>query len=275
MSPAIKCLILLAVVALFFVTELIPLAITAMGGAIACGLLGFIPAKQVFSGLSNSTVVLFGGMFVVGASMFYTGLAQKIGNTVVSLCGTGVFQRESGGSGGEVVVLKESDPRPLGVDSGKDDLVSGAFDFEGTGVLGVVDVFCGDLFAFDKDVSGEVLFSSPRHIAAQNSLKRVLFNAGEFDFDPVEVNGVFYGVLHAEVDVAGYVLRNAQPGVTELVELSDLFGVEVDFSLFFDHSLFVSFDSEVFQNVTAFDVDDGSHLFCRKADRCEQNCDKY
>ena len=88
MSPAIKCLILLAVVALLFVTELIPLAITAMGGAIACGLLGFIPAKQVFSGLSNSTVVLFGGMFVVGAAMFYTGLAQKIGNTVVNMCGT-------------------------------------------------------------------------------------------------------------------------------------------------------------------------------------------
>ena len=89
MSPAIKCLILLAVVALLFVTELIPLAITAMGGAIACGLLGFIPVKQVFTGLSNSTVVLFGGMFVVGASMFYTGLAQKIGNGVVKMCGTG------------------------------------------------------------------------------------------------------------------------------------------------------------------------------------------
>ena len=88
MSPAVKCLILLAVVALFFVTELIPLAVTAMGGAIACGLLGFIPAKQVFSGLSNSTVVLFAGMFVVGASMFYTGLAQKIGGVVVGMCGT-------------------------------------------------------------------------------------------------------------------------------------------------------------------------------------------
>ena len=88
MSPAIKCLMLLAVIALFFVTELIPLAITSMAGAIACGLLGFIPAKQVFSGLSNSTVVLFGGMFVVGASMFYTGLAQKIGGTVVKMCGT-------------------------------------------------------------------------------------------------------------------------------------------------------------------------------------------
>ena len=65
MSPAIKCLILLAVVALLFVTELIPLAVTATGAAIACGLLGLIPAKQVFSGLSNSTVVLFAGMFVV------------------------------------------------------------------------------------------------------------------------------------------------------------------------------------------------------------------
>ena len=89
MSQAVKCLILLAVVALLFITELIPLAVTATAGAIACGILGFIPAKQVFSGLSNSTVVLFAGMFVVGAAMFYTGLAQAIGDTVVRLCGRG------------------------------------------------------------------------------------------------------------------------------------------------------------------------------------------
>ena len=88
MSQATKCLILLAVIAIFFVTEIIPLAVTATAGAIACGLLGFIPAKEVFSGLSNSTVVLFAGMFVVGAAMFYTGLAQKVGSTVVKLCGT-------------------------------------------------------------------------------------------------------------------------------------------------------------------------------------------
>lgn len=47
MAPAIKCLIVLAIVALLFITELIPLAITAMSGAIACGLLG-LSAKQVF-----------------------------------------------------------------------------------------------------------------------------------------------------------------------------------------------------------------------------------
>ncbi len=88
MSQAVKCLMLLIVIALLFVTEFIPLAITAMSGAVACGILGFIPVKAVFSGLSNSTVVLFAGMFVVGAAMFYTGLAQKVGNVVVKLSGT-------------------------------------------------------------------------------------------------------------------------------------------------------------------------------------------
>ena len=89
MSPAIKTLIILAVVAIFFITELIPLAVTSMGGAIACGLVGVIPVKTVFSGLSNSTVVLFAGMFVISAAMFHTGLAQLIGERVVRALGTG------------------------------------------------------------------------------------------------------------------------------------------------------------------------------------------
>ena len=88
MTAAVKCLILLSVVALLFITELVPLAITATAGAIACGVLGFIPVKSVFAGLSNSTVVLFAGMFVVGAAMFHTGLAQKLGIGVVKMAGT-------------------------------------------------------------------------------------------------------------------------------------------------------------------------------------------
>lgn len=89
MTPAVTTLLVLGVVALLFVTEIIPLAITAMGGAIALGILGIIPMATVFSGLSNSTVVLFAGMFVIGASMFHTGLAQKLGTTVVHYAGTG------------------------------------------------------------------------------------------------------------------------------------------------------------------------------------------
>ena len=89
MSNASVTLLVLAVVAFFFVTELLPLAVTAMAGAIACGVLGVIPLNQVFSGLSNSTVVLFASMFIVGAAMFHTGLAQKIGAAVVRVTGTG------------------------------------------------------------------------------------------------------------------------------------------------------------------------------------------
>ncbi len=89
MTPAIKCLILLAVVAVLFITEMIPLAMTAISASIACFALGLIPAEQIFIGLADSTVVLFGGMFVVGASMFYTGLAQKIGGGVVRMFGRG------------------------------------------------------------------------------------------------------------------------------------------------------------------------------------------
>lgn len=89
MTPAIKCLILLAIVALLFVTEMIPLAMTAIGASVACCALGLVPENQIFLGLADSTVVLFGGIFVVGAAMFYTGLAQKIGGGVVRMFGKG------------------------------------------------------------------------------------------------------------------------------------------------------------------------------------------
>lgn len=89
MTPAIKCLILLAIVALLFVTEMIPLAMTAIGASVACCALGLVPENQIFLGLADSTVVLFGGMFVVSAAMFYTGLAQKIGGGVVRMFGKG------------------------------------------------------------------------------------------------------------------------------------------------------------------------------------------
>ena len=58
MSPAIKCIILLAVIALLFVTEMIPLAMTAVLAAIACSVLGLVPEEQIFLGLADSTVVL-------------------------------------------------------------------------------------------------------------------------------------------------------------------------------------------------------------------------
>ena len=57
MDAAMLTLGVLAVAAFLFATEIIPLAVTAMGAAIALGLLGVLTPAQVFSGLSNSTVV--------------------------------------------------------------------------------------------------------------------------------------------------------------------------------------------------------------------------
>lgn len=88
MGAAEITLLVLGVAAFFFATEIISLAFTAMGAAIALGLLGILTPQQVFSGLSNSTVVLFAGMFVIGAAMFQTGLAQRIGIAVVKAAGT-------------------------------------------------------------------------------------------------------------------------------------------------------------------------------------------
>ncbi|MBR1886415.1 MAG: SLC13/DASS family transporter [Schwartzia sp.] len=86
-DPSTKCLLLLFVVAVLFITEKIPLAVTSIFAALACWLLGLVPQAEVYKGLSDSTVVLFGGMFIVSASMFYTGLAQAIGGSVVKLFG--------------------------------------------------------------------------------------------------------------------------------------------------------------------------------------------
>ena len=67
MEPAVGCLILLGVMALLFITELVPLAVTAMGGAIICGFLNYIPDNGVFLGLSHPTVTLFRGHVPHGA----------------------------------------------------------------------------------------------------------------------------------------------------------------------------------------------------------------
>lgn len=77
------CLAILAVLCFFFVTELLPLAVTAMSGAVAVGLAGLVPLQDIFNGLSNDMVVLMAGMLIVGAAMFHTGLAQRISEWVV------------------------------------------------------------------------------------------------------------------------------------------------------------------------------------------------
>lgn len=88
MDPAVITLIALAVVAFLFITELVPIAVTALSATVVLTICGVLTVPECFSGFSNSTVILFAGMFVVGAAMMDSGLAQSIGQYVVDKVGT-------------------------------------------------------------------------------------------------------------------------------------------------------------------------------------------
>ncbi|MCG0277788.1 MAG: SLC13 family permease [Thermanaeromonas sp.] len=87
MSPATITLLILLLALILFVTERIPLAVTAILVDVLLVFTGVLPAKDAFSGLSNSTVVLFAATFVIGAALFRTGVAKLIGDTVIKGAG--------------------------------------------------------------------------------------------------------------------------------------------------------------------------------------------
>lgn len=77
----------LVVIAYFFITEAWPIAICAMFIPCYYAISGMMPLKTAFAGLVDGSVILFGGMFIVGGAMFQTGMAQKIGLTCVKIAG--------------------------------------------------------------------------------------------------------------------------------------------------------------------------------------------
>ncbi|PKM86828.1 MAG: transporter [Firmicutes bacterium HGW-Firmicutes-12] len=80
MSSATISLLILAGAAVLFITEIIPLAVTAMSVAVVLTLTNVLDVQTAFSGLMDSTVILFAGMYVIGAGLFETGVAKIIGD---------------------------------------------------------------------------------------------------------------------------------------------------------------------------------------------------
>jgi anion transporter len=87
MTDATITLLILAAAAALFITEIIPLPATAMSAAVALYLTGVLPAAAALGGLVNSNVILIASMFVIGAAIFETGLAHKLGDAVVRVAG--------------------------------------------------------------------------------------------------------------------------------------------------------------------------------------------
>ena len=71
-----------------FAWEKIPLWVTAMIVAVGLTLTNILEAKDAFSGFTDSNVLLFMAMFIIGAAFFETGMAQRVGGLVTKFAKT-------------------------------------------------------------------------------------------------------------------------------------------------------------------------------------------
>ncbi|WBF66452.1 SLC13 family permease [Desulfovibrio subterraneus] len=78
---------ILAVAAVLFFTEIVPLPVTAMLVPIALSIFKIVDAKAAFSNFGNVWVIIFMAMFIVGEATFVTGFADKVGKATVRMAG--------------------------------------------------------------------------------------------------------------------------------------------------------------------------------------------
>ena len=88
MESSIITLIIVGVMLAFYLTELLPIAVTSILACLACSIFGVIPFNKAFEGFGNDLLFLMVGMLVVGTSLFETGVAQLIGERIISTVGT-------------------------------------------------------------------------------------------------------------------------------------------------------------------------------------------
>ncbi len=81
----ITTFIILIITTLLFIHGKLRTDLVAIGSAIALTLFGIITPSEAIAGFSNPVVIMFAGLFVVGAGIFNTGLAEQIGNRLISL----------------------------------------------------------------------------------------------------------------------------------------------------------------------------------------------
>jgi solute carrier family 13 (sodium-dependent dicarboxylate transporter), member 2/3/5 len=85
-SPAAHRLAaVLATVVVLWVTEALPLAVTALVGAAACVVLRVAPAKEVFAPFADPLMFLFIGAFILARAIFLHGLDRRVAYAVLSV----------------------------------------------------------------------------------------------------------------------------------------------------------------------------------------------
>ncbi|MGZ8391448.1 MAG: SLC13 family permease [Gemmatimonadales bacterium] len=83
--PAHRLAAVMGAVVVLWVTEALPLAVTALLGAAFCVLLQVAPAKEVFAPFADPLMFLFIGAFILSRAIFLHGLDRRVAYAVLSL----------------------------------------------------------------------------------------------------------------------------------------------------------------------------------------------
>ena len=88
MEASTIALIIIGIALILYITEPIPIATTSILACLALAIFGVVPFSAAFAGFGNDMVFLMAGMFVVGGALFETGVAQILGEKIISAVGT-------------------------------------------------------------------------------------------------------------------------------------------------------------------------------------------
>lgn len=88
MTSAHGSILILLLAILFYTTELVPIAVTAIGSCVLLTLFGFAEPSTVWSGLSSDTTIFVGGMIAIITAVIETGAARTLCSWLVRRTGS-------------------------------------------------------------------------------------------------------------------------------------------------------------------------------------------
>ncbi|QAY73650.1 SLC13/DASS family transporter [Agromyces protaetiae] len=89
MDPAVATFVILVLAVVAFITGRVPIAVVALGVAVALWATGVLEIGQALAGFSDPTVILIACLFVVAEALDATGVTSWVGQKVIGGAGTG------------------------------------------------------------------------------------------------------------------------------------------------------------------------------------------
>ena len=86
MTPALTTLVIFACALALFIADVLPMGLVVFAVPLALYFTGIIGAPEIFAPLVGQSIVLVVAMSVIGAALFKTGMAERIGSTLFRFC---------------------------------------------------------------------------------------------------------------------------------------------------------------------------------------------